>query len=122
MADIATLMAKLGCTAEEAADIIKSDREIERGKNPFPLTPEQEKASKAARITTSINAYGKKVQRVRAEDSTKRDIMDAIVEMLADNAATEGRVTEYELINPEREVSFVMDSRKFKITLSAPRN
>ena len=44
MTQIELLMKKLGCTKEEALDIIKTDKEINKGADPFPLTAEQKKA------------------------------------------------------------------------------
>ena len=38
MTQIELLMKKLGCTKEEALDIIKTDKEINKGADPFPLT------------------------------------------------------------------------------------
>lgn len=49
MTQIELLMKKLGCTKEEALDIIKTDKEINKGADPFPLTAEQKKVEKAAR-------------------------------------------------------------------------
>lgn len=47
MTQIELLMKKLGCTKEEALDIIKTDKEINKGADPFPLTAEQKKVEKA---------------------------------------------------------------------------
>lgn len=46
MTQIELLMKKLGCTKEEALDIIKTDKEINKGADPFPLTAEQKKVEK----------------------------------------------------------------------------
>ena len=55
---IENLMRSLGCTVEEAKDIIETDKRIDKGEKLFSLTPEQEKASKKARsVAKSPTAY-----------------------------------------------------------------
>jgi hypothetical protein len=114
---IENLMRKLNCTKAEAEDIIKSDFEIEKGANPFPLDKEQEKASKKARsVPRGVGVY-KFSQPKRKADTDKRDLINQFAEMV-ENVADGGVV---EIINPEREFLFTYNGRKFKITLSAPR-
>jgi hypothetical protein len=110
-------MRKMGFTEEEIADVLKCDKEIDRGANLFPLDEEQEKASKKARsVPRGVGVY-KFSQPKRKADTDKRDLINQFAEMV-ENVADGGVV---EIINPEREFLFTYNGRKFKITLSAPR-
>ena len=109
---------KLGLTDAEIADVLKTDQEIDRGANPFPLSAEQEKASKDARqadrkptIYKLDNTNGK---RRKKADSVKAEIMRKLLDCF----------DEYnpQVINAEREFTFTYADRKFKIVLSAPRS
>lgn len=40
------IMDILGCTEQEAQDVIATDKKIDKGEKLFPLNPEEEKASK----------------------------------------------------------------------------
>lgn len=102
----------LGVSLDEAREIAESDRRIDKGENPFPLSPEQEKASKKARsVAKSPTAYSF-TKRERKADNLKAEILqDLMVGIIAD-------IT---IINPEREFEFMVDGRKFKVVLSCPR-
>ena len=109
---------KLGLTDAEIADVLKTDKEIDRGANPFPLSAEQEKASKDARqadrkptIYKLDNTNGK---RSKKADNVKAEIMRKLLDCF----------DEYnpQVINAEREFTFTYADRKFKIVLSAPRS
>lgn len=113
MATVKELMEKLDCTEEEALQIIADDEEIEHGADLFELTPEQKKASKAARSVDRKPAT-QKAKATRKEDPDKR----ALMAMLAE---TFGSMEEYTVSNPERQIDFKFNGRRFRIVLSAPR-
>ena len=109
---------KLGLTDAEIAYVLEADKEIDRGGNPFPLTAEQEKASKDARqadrkptVYKLDNTNGK---RSKKTDDVKAEIMRKLLDCF----------DEYnpQVINAEREFTFTYADRKFKIVLSAPRS
>ena len=109
---------KMGLSEAEIADVLEADKRIDKGENLFPLTAEQEKASKDARKTDRAptvykldNANGK---RNKKADTTKAEIMRKLLDCF----------DEYEpqVINAEREFTFIYNERKFKIVLSAPRS
>lgn len=109
---------KLGLTDAEIADVLKTDKEIDRGANPFPLSAEQEKASKDARqadrkptVYKLDNTNGK---RSKKADNVKAEIMRKLLDCF----------DEYnpQVVNTEREFTFTYADRKFKIVLSAPRS
>lgn len=116
MDNLAKLMEVLGVSEEEAREIQQTDREIDRGANPFPLTPEEEKASKEARITAGDKTKRKATERPKKVDADKTEIISVLDDALCD------LVDNVEIVNPEREIIFHYNGRKFKITLSAPRS
>lgn len=116
MDNLVRLMEVLGVSEEEAREIQQTDREIDRGANPFPLTPEEEKASKEARITAGDKTKRKATERPKKVDADKAEIISVLDDALCD------LVDNVEIVNPEREIIFYFNGRKFKIILSAPRS
>lgn len=116
-------MKTLDLTHEEAIAMLQEDEAIERGANPHPLTPEQEKASKAARIV-STGPRTTSVKRERKEDEDKRRLIKLFYEALTncDDAkmSADGECVA-EITNAERQIDFIYNQRKFRIVLSAPR-
>jgi cytochrome P450 len=111
---VACFMATFGISEEEARQMIADDEAIDHGANPFPLTAEQEKASKEARSTgTIVYTFTK---RERKPDEDKRELISLFDELLAD--VSDGKIT---ITNPERQIDFVYNDRNFRIVLSAPR-
>jgi hypothetical protein len=111
---IAHLMKTLDLTEDEARKMLADDEKIEKGADLFPLTTEQEKASKKARAT-GTRAYTF-TKRERKADNDKRELISFFDELLAD--VSDGEIT---ITNPERQIDFVYNDRKFRIVLSAPR-
>ena len=113
-------MRKLGWTEEEIADVLETDKRIDKGEKLFELTAEQEKASKQARqadrkptVYKLDNTAGK---RSKKEDTDKATLMNALFTAILPMCDT------YEVTNAEREFSFTYNGRKFKVVLSAPRS
>lgn len=109
------LMTCLDINREEALELMHEDAEIDRGANPHPLTAEQEKASKAARIV-STGPRTTPVKRERKPDEDKREIIFTLADTICDLLGNA-----YEITNPERQIDFFYHGRKFRIVLSAPR-
>ena len=105
-------MRGLGFTDEEIQSVAEADARIDKGENLFPLSAEQEKASKAARITHSVDAYGKKRTREKKEDNDKAHLINLLAAAVSENPT---------ITNPEREFEFQYNGRKFKVVLSCPR-
>lgn len=116
MATVQKLMQVLGVSEEEAREILATDKAIEQGADPFPLTDAEEKASKEARRAEQDKATRKQTAKPKKVDTDKREIMQVIDDALCD------LVDNVEVINPERELVCHFNGRKFKITLSAPRS
>ena len=111
---------KLGLTDAEIQQVLADDKRIDRGENLFPLTAEQEKASKQARkadraptVYKLDNTDGK---RSKKEDVDKATLMNALFTAILPICDS------YEVANAEREFSFMYHNRKFKVVLSAPRS
>ena len=96
-------MRRMGCTEEEIADMLKCDKEIDRGADLFPLAKELEPGAKKARRADRTDTP-KTAKRERKEDTDKQTLCDDV-----------------EIVNPEREFLFTFGGRKFKVVLSAPR-
>ena len=94
--------------------MLKCDREIDRGADLFPLDPELEPGAKKARRADRTDTP-KKAVRERKEDTDKRKIILLLASAL-------GCVRTEDIVNPEREFLFTWNGRKFKVTLSCPRN
>ena len=115
MATVQKLMQVLGVSEEEAREILATDKAIEQGADPFPLTDAEEKASKEARRAEQNKATRKQTTKPKKVDADKAEIISVLDDALCD------LVDNVEVINPEREILFYFNERKFKITLSAPR-
>ena len=116
MATIQKIMQVLGVSEEEAREILATDKAIERGADPFPLTDAEEKASKEARRAEQDKATRKQTTKPKKVDADKAKIISVLDDALCD------LVDNVEVINPEREILFYFNERKFKIILSTPRS
>lgn len=114
---IEALMKKWGCTREEAIEMINWDSQTDKmsiKEVNAELTPEQKKAAKAARITTSEKKHGeRKVERKPNED--KRSIIQRLFE------AVLGIDTTAKVSNLERQIDFTLNGTEYSITLTAHR-
>ena len=107
-------MRKMGYTEEEITDMLKCDKEIDRGADLFPLDPDLEIGAKKARRADRTDTP-KQAVRERKEDTDKRKIILLLASAL-------GCVKTEDIVNPEREFLFTWNGRKFKVVLSAPRS
>ena len=114
---IEKLMSTLKCTREEAIEVIEDDKKIDKGEKLFELSPELEagakKARQADRKPTVYNFDTKDKKRKADEDKAK---LIAIIAESLEQVEIIPTVT-----NAEREMEFIYNDRKFKLTLSAPR-
>ena len=110
---IAHLMKTLDLTEDEAREMLADDEAIEKGADLFPLTAEQEKASKKARSTgTRTYTFTK---RERKADNDKRALIYSLAQCVMDFDKT------LTITNAERQIDFTYNGRAFRIVLSAPR-
>lgn len=106
-------MRKMGCTEEEIADMLKCDKEIDRGADLFPLAEELQAGAKKARRADRTDTPKKPT---RAEDKDKRHLLRLLQGGLGEQVAD---LTE---VNPEREFLFTYCGKKYKVVLSCPRS
>ena len=114
MTQVEKLIAVLGCTEQEALEIIECDKAIDKGADPFPLSADQKQAEKKMRQADRKPTVYKFEQRTRKADEVKAEIMRKLLDCF----------DEYnpQVVNAEREFTFTYADRKFKIVLSAPRS
>lgn len=115
-------MVNLGCSREEAEDIVKWDKVIDQGgRTPFDLDPETEKmAKKMANATERKKPTNYDFsKRERKANPTKGGIIAEIAQFLAENSqfATEN----VEITNKERMIAFKIGDDSFEITLIQKR-
>ena len=118
MDEVQKIMAILGCTEQEAQDVVATDKKIDKGEKLFSLNPEQEKASKKARRapTTIYNFDPSKKKKV--ENLVKRDLIQQLHRFL--NGLNEV-ITNIQVINPERIISFDVQGNTYEFTLVQKR-
>lgn len=111
------IMKHLGCTKEEALEIIECDKAIDRGeKMDFDLDPETEKLAKKMVNVGTRNTNGAKTERKRKENPTKSTIIGEIASMLSQKDYENVEIT-----NKERQISFKCGENAFEITLVQKR-
>ena len=117
------LMRTLGCTEEEALDIIASDKAIDQGKRvEFDLDPEREKmAKKMANAGTkkpTVYKFDAKDKK-RKENPTKAGIIAELAKFLEENS--ENTCENVEITNKERQIAFKIGENDFELTLVQKR-
>ena len=109
-------MRKLGMTDAEIADVLEADKRIDKGEKLFELDPELEKSAKKARQADRKPTAYNFQKRERKADNDKREIIQCLDDALC------CLVDNVEVINPEREILFIYNDKKYKVVLSAPRS
>lgn len=101
-----------GYTEEEIEDMLKCDREIDRGADLFPLSAELEQGAKKARRADHTDTPKKAT---RAEDRDKQTLVNAMFSAILPICES------YEVTNAEREFLFTYKGKKYKVVMSVPR-
>ena len=117
-------MRKMGMTEEEIADVLRTDQEIDRGADPFPLAKELQAGAKKARRADRTDTPK---PRTREKDIDKRRLVEFLKNALENEINLSLTETDYigttvEIVNPEREFLFTYNGKKYKVVLSCPRN
>lgn len=123
-------METLGCTEQEAKDIIAYDLEVDHETKdlPYDLTKEQEKVAREMRRTGTRKATPKGKmketglhldKRPRKADTTKEGIIAKIAEFLAKNEDL--GVNNCEIVNKQGEISFEMGGEVYSLKLTRHR-
>lgn len=120
------IMRILNVSAEEADEILKADKAIDRGERvSFDLSPEKEKmAKKFANVDTkkrkaptvyNLDARGK----ARKENPTKASIIAELAKFLTENS--ENACEMVEITNKERQIAFKIGENAYELTLVQKR-
>lgn len=112
------IMENLDCDEETAKEIMETDKRIDKGEKLFELPKELEEGAKKARNAGNCKGYTKSTNREKKVDTEKREIINLIAETV-ENITDNGTI---EIANPEWELTFTKDNRKYKIVLSCPRS
>ena len=117
------LMRVLGCTEEEALDIISNDKAIDQGKRvEFDLDPATEKmAKKMANVGTkkpTVYKFDTKDKK-RKENPTKAGIIAELAKFLEENS--ENACETVKITNKERQIAFKIGENDFELTLVQKR-
>lgn len=116
------IMRVCGVSAKEADEILKSDKEIDKGiKQPFDLSEDAEKVAKSfARCTDRkkpIILDNK--PRERKANPTKGGIIAEIAQFLTENS--QFAVENLEITNKERQIAFKIGENSYEFTLVQKR-
>lgn len=114
MTDKEKALKNLGLTDEEIADVVETDKRIDKGEKLFELDKELEKGAKKARSAGNCNGYTKANREKKADPDKGKliaDLLDGIP--YAENV---------EIANREREFTFEYKGKKYKVVLSCPRS
>lgn len=112
---------KCGIPEAEWADLEATDKEIDRGAKLFDLDPELEAGAKKARQADRKPTERK--PREKKQDKDKQELITCFAESLSDLRCCEGfDIVDLQVVNPEREFSFIMNGKKYKVVLSCPRS
>jgi hypothetical protein len=118
---IEKLMKTLDITRDEAIELINEDKEIDRksfSQIDDDLTEEQKQAKKKyTNVKRGVNAYGKKTERVIKPDENKRMIINTIAKALEES----GFALNVNITNPQKYISFSIESEDFEIDLKRKR-
>lgn len=109
----------LGCTREEAIDIIETDKIIDKGdRTQYDLSKEEEKlAMKISGVSErKAKSADSKRGKVRAENPTKADLINFLYENLKHYNCKSLNIT-----NKERQITFAVDDNDFELTLVQKR-
>ena len=107
----------LDITQAEVLEMLKDDERIDKGEKLFELDAELEKGAKKARQAPR-SANSTPTKRERKADTDKGFLIGLFKDTL--NECEE--ITNLTIVNQERELTFELNDRKFKIVLSAPRS
>ena len=119
MDKVKLFMEKLNVSEEEAREIADYDSLIDKGAEPLPLSPSQKAVEKSVRqVARKVDAYGKSTERKHKSDEVKAGLIELFSEVVKEQPMC-GQV---EILNPEREFTFMWAEKKYKVVLSCPRS
>ena len=102
----------------EAKEELETDKRIDRGEKLFELPPELEAGAKKARRADRKQPVA--VRRQRKPDEAKRDLIQYLESSLED-AYPDLDLGDITITNPEREMEFIYNGVRYRLTLMRPR-
>lgn len=112
------LAQRLNISVDEARQVQEDDKRIDRGEKLFELPPELEAGAKKARQTGTRKVI--EVKRERKPDEDKRELIQYLESSLED-AYPDLDLGNITITNPEREMEFTYNGKKYRLTLACPR-
>ena len=112
---------KLGLTEAEARQVMEDDKRIDKGEKLFEFSEAQkavEKKMRQADRTPTVYNFNK---RERKPNEEKRDLITLLYDCVRDYIKEADDDCVIDIINPEREIEFIHNNKKYKIVLSCPR-
>lgn len=115
---IEKLMKSLGCSREEAIEVLMDDDDIDHGiKKDFDLSEEEhKKAMKQANTGTRKSSKNGETKRKPKENPTKEGIVSEIFTFLSEKGYENCEIT-----NKTREISFHFGDKDYTVTLIEKR-
>lgn len=114
------IMKNLGLSEEEADELIKADKAIDKGeKMPFDLTKEQQEIAKSFTKTGTKTKKAPtvyKFEKKKTENVPKAELIKKLEELLNN----EGFI-DVKIVNAERLISFSNGDNSFELTLTQKR-
>ena len=113
--EVEKMMKLLGCTYEEALQIIADDNAIDKGEKLFELSAEEKKVAKSMTIAgeKTVKTTAKRERKI---DTEKVEIINKIADFLAKN---DDFVVE--IIKNEKEISLKVGENDYSVTLTKHR-
>lgn len=111
---IAKLMKSLGCSREEALQVIEDDKRIDKGEKLFELSTEQKKVAKesCATGTKKRTVYKFDSAKSKKKDAEKEEFIAKLHEIVA-------QFTENcEIANANREITFNLGENEYSLVLT----
>lgn len=112
------LAQRLNISVDEARQVQEDDKRIDRGEKLFELPPELEAGAKKARQTGTRKVT--EIKRERKPDEDKRELIQYLESSLED-AYPDLDLGNITITNPEREMEFTYNGKKYRLTLACPR-
>lgn len=103
----------------EAKEVLEMDKRIDRGEKLFELPPELEAGAKKARRADRKQPVA--VRRQRKPDEAKRDLIQYLEDKLEDAHHYDMDLDDITITNPERELEFIYNGVRYRLTLMRPR-
>lgn len=103
----------------EAKEVLEMDKRIDRGEKLFELPPELEAGAKKARRADRKQSVA--VRRQRKPDEAKRDLIQYLENKLEDAHHYDMDLDDITITNPERELEFIYNGVRYRLTLMRPR-